>query len=75
MNDYRLYYYQYGMLKKNNSRFHKFKSIEECDEYIEKKRTTISKYASKADTWTQYVLVKYTAPFESLIIKLYNPTI
>lgn len=77
MNDYRLYYYDgYGTLKKHNSRYHKFKSVEECDVYIERIRTIPKhKFTNRIDTYTQYVLIDYngTDSHHSLITKVYNP--
>jgi hypothetical protein len=77
MNDYRLYYYDgYGVLKKHNYRHHKFKSIEDCDQYIEKIRAYPKhKFTNRLDTYTQYILIDYTGTTDhhSLIIKVYNP--
>lgn len=71
--DIRLYRYQDYHLRKNtkvlaNNIFHKFKSIEDCEKYIEQYER-LSEFSSKREFF-QFVIIEYTAPYCSKILKV-----
>ena len=60
MRDIRLYIHDCGILQKNRTT-HKFNSLEECEEYVEKRAKKF-----------QFVILEYFGKFNSKIIKVIN---
>lgn len=71
--DIRLYWYQDSQFHKNVGNFisnkaHKFKSIEDCEEYIEQYER-LSEFSSRREFF-QFVIVEFTSPYCSKILKV-----
>lgn len=66
--DIRLYYYEPGQLMKigyTSNKGHKFKTLEECVEYVDRLKI------SKPKSWgqKQFVITEYTGSYSSKIIQ------